>query len=361
MGLDIYAYSPEETEEERKKREAHDLSGWFGDLGSSLWNTIAGPGEQPQKDLYPSTGGSPGSLGEPVTTDPSSPGSSSSLSAPWSFGGLFSGAPGFNKPSEWGFSPTKQAVPQPDTKKPRDIPTPAPNPSQSPYYPTVTPPGQGATATPQGTLAALDDYYKKAQKFFPDQPGTQNPLFAKAQQLAEKTKPTKADMLAALGFGVAAAPTADPWRALGIGGTAALAYKQGGYDRYMNAITDLSKQQDVTNRADLEMTRGDRVATMNTALQMHQDDQKEKYGYGRSNAPGKTQLEQIQDIQSTYQRLRADLDKPGAVDQNGMPLSDDGVKAEKAKLDKKEKDEISYLVNGFRSTPGGNVADSANT
>ena len=103
-------------------------------------------------------------------------------------------------------------------------------------------------------------------------------------------------MLAAFGFGMAAAPTGDPWRAMGIGGMAALSMKQDGMTRYQSALTNLSSQYENNQRYYGEQSQNNRVDQINVALKMQEADQRAKgiYSQGSDRAtPEEKRLEEL--------------------------------------------------------------------
>lgn len=244
------------------------------------------------------------------------------------------------------------AVPIPQATGPRTMAT-APAPAQ-PMQATADPfnlrpaPGQTAAPTsPQGLLAA-QQYLNAAKGILPDQQQNQNPYFQKASQLADRSQPTKADMLAAFGFGMAAAPTGDPWRAAGIGGMAALSMKQDGMTRYSTAINNLSAQYEANAQHQASLTQNNRIGQLNAALKMQELDQNAK-GVPR---PGTTLSEQVTEVRQTYQQRRADV-----IAKADEFTSQESINAKLEQLKKEEEAEIQYITTGTRAVVGPPVAD----
>jgi hypothetical protein len=193
------------------------------------------------------------------------------------------------------------------------------------------------------------DYLNMVKGVIPDYTAPQNPYAGKVEDLAQKTQPTKADMLAALGFGMAAAPTSDPWRALGIGGMAALTVKQDGMTRYQSALTNLSNQYEDNSRHQGQMAQTTRVNQLNAALKYQELDQAAK-GVPR---PGTTVAEQAAKLRTDAEakmndiRAKSDMDMPPEEKARNIAAIQAGLE-----------EGLAYLQTGTRSSYVPGTADA---
>lgn len=171
------------------------------------------------------------------------------------------------------------------TEKPRDLPTPQTPPSGGSFR-SAQDIGMGGgntgsaveflqpPAPPASVAEQIEKYRDQAYGLMggaQQLPG--DDYAATMQKMLEDNKPSKMDLLGALGFGLAAAPTSDPWQALGIAGQSAMALKVGGYDRYQKAMLDLAEHKQNRSDKQADMDQSAKESEIKLALSLLDADQ----------------------------------------------------------------------------------------